>query len=95
MLWTALLAVVLWPAVARAEWWEASSDHFVIYADESEGKLRLGRSCSRWHSILTAAILPTPRAAFGRLNQKPTWKAGDLVALFPAGDDQDNVSLPR
>ncbi len=55
---------LLWPAVAHAEWREASSEHFVIYADDSERDLRLfSRHLERYNSameVITDSRLPPP-----------------------------------
>ena len=53
----ALLAAIILclglPAAARAEWREASSTHFVIYADDSESELReFAEDLERFHSAL-------------------------------------------
>lgn len=46
-----LLALVLWAEPARAEWLEASSDHFVIYADDSERDVRrFSEQLERYHA---------------------------------------------
>ena len=37
--WLVLLALAL-PGAARAEWFEASSAHFVVYADDSQRDIR-------------------------------------------------------
>lgn len=61
-----LLALMagLVPALARADWLEASSPHFVIYADESERNLRtFSEQLERFHSavaFVTGAKVPTP-----------------------------------
>ena len=44
--WIAALVLLLAPATAQAEWLEASSAHFVVYADDSERDVRKFRSSS-------------------------------------------------
>ncbi|GGC21804.1 hypothetical protein GCM10011371_06790 [Novosphingobium marinum] len=63
----ALAAIALFSASsARAEWMEATSDHFVIYADESERKLRaFAEKLERYNSAMafvtkTKSTKPTP-----------------------------------
>lgn len=49
----ALVAAFLSPHSARADWAEASSKHFVIYADESERDLeKFSQKLERYHSAL-------------------------------------------
>lgn len=63
-IWAALLAVALWPRVASAEWLEASSDHFVIYADDSPRDIeRFSEQLERFHAgmaLLTQHSPPKP-----------------------------------
>jgi tetratricopeptide (TPR) repeat protein len=60
----AALAASLLPAVVRADWLEASSQHFVIYADDRERDLRLfSEQLERFHSALsfvTGRSVPVP-----------------------------------
>ena len=52
-----LLVLSLWPAVARAEWLEASSDHFVIFADDSERDARrFSEQLERYHAAMQLLI---------------------------------------
>ena len=53
----ALLAFVLCPAAANAAWHEASSEHFVVYADQSEKQIReFSERLERYHSALELAV---------------------------------------
>ncbi len=46
-------ALAFSPAMARAEWYEASSDHFVIYADDKESDIvRYAENLERYHSAM-------------------------------------------
>lgn len=62
----ALLALLGLAAPARAEWYEASSDHFVIYADDKDADIRrFSENLERYHSALTFLLgreldLPSP-----------------------------------
>ncbi|GGC08166.1 hypothetical protein GCM10011494_28500 [Novosphingobium endophyticum] len=59
-----MLALLLWPGLARAEWLEASSDHFVIYADDSERDVRrFSEQLERYHAgmaLLLGSEAPPP-----------------------------------
>lgn len=61
--WLGLLALVL-PGAARAEWLQASSAHFVVYADDSERDIRkFSDQLERYHAAMAAlmsAQLPLP-----------------------------------
>lgn len=53
----ALLLLALWPGAARAAWHEASSEHFVVYADQSEKQIReFSERLERYHSALALAV---------------------------------------
>ncbi|RZK00036.1 MAG: hypothetical protein EOO76_14520 [Novosphingobium sp.] len=61
LLWV-LLAIAAAPAAARAEWLEASSAHFVVYADDSERDIRtFSQQLERYHSAM--ALLTGARDA--------------------------------
>jgi tetratricopeptide (TPR) repeat protein len=54
-------AAVLWlvSGAARADWHEASSDHFVIYADESEKEIRkYSDRLERYYGAMSAVLAP-------------------------------------
>jgi tetratricopeptide (TPR) repeat protein len=51
--WIILLALLLVPGAAHAEWFEASSAHFVVYADESEHDVReFSAQLERFHAAM-------------------------------------------
>lgn len=53
----ALLALSIWPGVAHAAWLEASSDHFVIYADDGEKDItRFARQLESYHAAMALAV---------------------------------------
>ena len=60
----ATLLTIALATPASADWYEASTDHFVIYADDSEKDVReFAESLERYHSALeyvTGRDLPTP-----------------------------------
>lgn len=46
-------AVALWPAVAQAEWLEASSSHFVVYSDDNVRDVqRFSEQLERYHAAM-------------------------------------------
>jgi tetratricopeptide (TPR) repeat protein len=62
--WIMGLALLLAPGAAQAEWLEASSDHFVVYADDSERDIRkFSEQLERFHEameIVTGLEVPAP-----------------------------------
>jgi tetratricopeptide (TPR) repeat protein len=60
----AIVAAVLLPGTARAEWFEASSAHFVVLADDSERDIRkFSEQLERYHeamAVITQRNLPSP-----------------------------------
>lgn len=62
--WILALAVLLAPGAAHAEWLEASSAHFVVYADDSERDIRkFSEQLERFHEameVLTGLEVPAP-----------------------------------
>jgi tetratricopeptide (TPR) repeat protein len=53
----ALIALLAFTATARAEWLEASSDHFVIYGDQSEKAIReFANRLERFHSGMSVFL---------------------------------------
>lgn len=78
--WTALLLALAISSPASAKWFEASSDHFVIYADDSEKDIRrFAENLERYHSameFLTGRDLETPSPS-------------SRVTIFVVGDQRD------
>jgi tetratricopeptide (TPR) repeat protein len=62
--WIMALALLLVPGAAQAEWLEASSAHFVVYADDSERDIRkFSEQLERFHEameIVTGLEVPAP-----------------------------------
>ena len=51
--WILALALVLAPASVQAEWFEASSANFVVYADDSERDVRrFSEQLERFHAAM-------------------------------------------
>lgn len=51
--WLIMLAALCLPTAAQAEWLEASSDHFVVYADDSERDVRkFSEQLERFHAAM-------------------------------------------
>ena len=48
-----ILALLLLPSAAQAEWFESSSAHFVVYADDSERDIRkFSEQLERFHAAM-------------------------------------------
>src|SRR5687768_1437546 len=62
--WVIALAALLAADAARADWLEASSPHFVVYADDSERDIRrFSEQLERYHdamTVVTGQTLPPP-----------------------------------
>src|SRR6187551_3511074 len=60
----AILAAVLLPSGAQAEWFESSSAHFVVYANDSERDIRkFSEQLERYHeamAVVTQLDAPPP-----------------------------------
>lgn len=53
----AMMALCLWPACAHAKWREAQSDHFVVFADQSEKDiLRFSEFLERYHAAMALLL---------------------------------------
>ena len=94
-----LAAVLLLPATAHAEWHVAESDHFVIYADDSEKDIRrFSENLERFHSAMefvTRYEQETPSPS----NRVTIYVAGNSRAVKElAGENSRNVAgfyIPR
>jgi tetratricopeptide (TPR) repeat protein len=93
-----LLAV---PTIARADWMEASSPHFVVYADESEKDIRqFAEQLERYHSamtIITAVPEETPSPS-NRITVYVVSSPREVQRLLGGGAGARNVDgfyLPR
>ncbi len=65
---------------AHADWYEASSDHFVIYADDSEKDIRrFAENLERYHSAM--------KVVTGRDVEKPS--PSNRVVIFVVGSQRD------
>lgn len=86
---------------ARADWCEASSDHFVIYADESEKQIRkYSDRLERYYSAMSA-ILPSRKTKPSPSNRVTIYVVGSeriVRKLYGSGSDARYVQgfyLPR
>ncbi len=69
-------ALVSTPSIARAEWYEASTDHFVIYADDKESDIRrYAENLERYHAAMERLV--------GREVEKPS--PSNRVVIFVVG----------
>lgn len=72
------------PSAAQADWYEAQSEHFVIYADDSEKDiLRFTENLERYHSAMEILL--------GRDLSNPS--PSNRVTIFVVGDDKDMSNL--
>lgn len=79
--WAALLGAILLIGAqpVSAEWYEASSDHFVIYADNKEADIqRFAENLERYHSAMTYVT--------GRQVEKPS--PSNRVVIYVVGDQR-------
>lgn len=100
-LFTALLPalLLLTPGTLRAEWQEAASDHFVVYADTGEANMRrLSERLERYHAALTfitSIKLETPSPS----NRVTVYVVRDLATVRRLhGGDNKNIGgfyMPR
>ena len=75
-----LLALAAIATPAQAKWYEASSDHFVIYADDSERDIRVfAENLEKYHAAMSLVT--------GREVEKPS--PSNRVVIFVVGDQRD------
>ncbi len=75
-----LCALALSPSPAHAEWYEASSDHFVIYADDKESDIRrYAENLERYHSAMEYLT--------GKKFEKPS--PSNRVVIFVVGSQRE------
>ncbi len=80
----AVLAIAAIATPAAAEWYEASSEHFVIYADDREADIRtFAQNLERYHSAM--AFLT------GRKSETPS--PSNRVVIFAVGGERAMRSL--
>ncbi|MDY7099042.1 MAG: hypothetical protein SXU28_12960 [Pseudomonadota bacterium] len=80
MIFVALFALHFGTAPAKADWHEASSDNFVIYADDREKDIRVfAQNLERFHKAMEFVT--------GRRVEKPS--PSNRVVIFVAGSQKD------
>ncbi|MGB3808330.1 MAG: DUF1570 domain-containing protein, partial [Erythrobacter sp.] len=81
LIWSmAALIALAWSPAAKAAWYEASSDHFVIYADDSEKDVRrFATNLERYHKAMELLV--------GR--QVPVPSPSNRVVIFAVGSGRD------
>ncbi|MCX9146662.1 hypothetical protein [Erythrobacter sp. WG] len=85
-LFLAALALAALAQPARAEWHEASSDHFVIYANDKDSDLRLfAENLERYHSAM--AVLTN--------RQVEVPSPSNRVVIYVAGGEGQMLSLAK
>ncbi|MXO95079.1 DUF1570 domain-containing protein [Erythrobacter aquimaris] len=78
--WVAILALLALSSPARADWYEASSEHFVIYADDREKDIRrFAENLERYHSAM----------AFVLNKQLEAPSPSSRVVIFVVGGQRD------
>ena len=93
------VSVLLFPSIAHADWQIAESDHFVIYADDSEKDIRrFAENLERFHSamaFITNRNFDTPSPS-NRVTIYVVGSGRDVKRL--AGDKNSNIAgfyVPR
>lgn len=77
---TIALLALLTAQPAWADWYEASSDHFVIYADDKERDIqRFAEELERYHSAMASLT--------GRATEKPS--PSNRVVIYVVGSQRD------
>jgi len=77
---TLVAAILLASSPARADWYEASSDHFVIYADDKEKDIRrFSQNLERYHAAMEMVT--------GSKVAKPS--PSNRVVIFVVGNQRD------
>ena len=80
------LGAMLLPAPSQAKWYEASSDNFVIYADDSEADIRrFAQNLEKYHSAMELVL--------GRDVEAPS--PSNRVVIFVVGSQNDVRKLTR
>lgn len=88
-LFSIFLVLCLLTSPARADWYEASSDHFVIYADQSEKQVRdFSERLERFHSAvnLVLGIESAKPSPSNRVTVYVVQNAGQVRKLFGEGN---------
>jgi len=76
--WLMSLALLLAPAAAQAKWFEASSDHFVIYADQLPSQIeRFSRQLEQFHDAMTTLLA----------RERSVPSPSNRLTIFVVGDD--------
>lgn len=95
----ALLFVLVLPVTVRAAWLEASSDHFVVYANDSERDIRqFSQQLERFHAAMSALTGVSTRAPSPSNRVTVFVVSGDLEVRKLYGDRRANVGafyIPR
>src|SRR5262245_44433170 len=88
MIWMVVLSILVLPSAARAAWLEASSEHFVVYADDNERNIRrFSERLERYHAAMayiTAVDVATPSPS-NRVNVYVVSTVGRVRELYGEG----------
>lgn len=86
-LWVAMALAWAWPGLAQAAWHEASSDHFVIYADDSVKDItRFSEQLERYHAGMAWVMARTA---------SHPGMAQDMAAPVPSPSNRVTVYVVR
>ena len=95
-----LISIMFFAAPAHAEWWEARTDHFIIYSKSpAKDAKEFAERLERYDQSLRALqlIKPDPRLSDSR--RVKIWRAGNIVNISElAGDAESGIAgfyIPR
>ena len=81
-----LASLVIWAAPVQARWYEASSDHFVIYADDQEKDVRIfAENLEKYHAAISLVS--------GRSTEVPS--PSNRLTIFVVGSQREIRKLAR
>ncbi len=73
--------LALWPVAAHAEWHEASSDHFTVYADDSPTNVsRFAERLERFDAVLRM-LTKMPATPIAPANRVTVYVVGDMSSI--------------
>ena len=82
---------ILFAAPAHAEWWEARTDHFIIYSKSSEGDAKkFAETLERFDLSLRSLQQIKPDARLSDARKVKIFRAGNIVDISVLAGDQDS-----
>ena len=86
-----LIAMLLFAAPAHAEWWEARTDHFIIYSKSSERDARgFAERLERYDQSLRSLQLIKPDPRLSDARKVTIYRAGTTVDISVLAGDSDS-----